>query len=412
MMVRSSLVTGWLLGCNVTAGGTTGGVEQPALGDCPRGIAALQSDYQSSEVALLSPEGVVKSAAFLSSASTETTGLAAPLSGDVTVAPARSLQGELVLIDRLGTNVLSFADPKTAKVRAQLPLGTGFDSNPQDYVQVTDRKAYVSRLGHNRNPGRQAFDSGSDLLIIDPVLPEIVGSVAMPVTRGYLPNPAALSSLGGNAVVVLQHALPDYSGMGDSELVAVSPETDEIAYRLPLAGLQNCGRLETSPAGTQLAIACSAFVDANGAVSKLSASGLVLLDGATEPPTERVRFTAEELIGQPIQSSIEFVSETVLLLKSQTALGAPQDNQLYSLNLESGKLTLLATAARSEAGLGYGVALGGMCCLPGCGNHCVVADASRGKLLHFEWDGAQLLAAPNIVIEGAGLPPTGLAPYW
>src|SRR6185295_3674277 len=97
-----------LLGCNVTAASTTGGVDLPALGDCPRGVAVVSNDFLSSEIALLDPAGNVKSAAFLSSASAAATNLAAPLSGDIRVASARSRPGELVVVDRFGTDVLTF----------------------------------------------------------------------------------------------------------------------------------------------------------------------------------------------------------------------------------------------------------------------------------------------------------------
>jgi hypothetical protein len=117
-----------LLGCNVTPARVTGGVDLPERGDCPRGLAVVSSDFQSSEIALLAPNGDVKSAAFLSSASTAATSLAAPFSGDLSVASALRRPGELVVIDRFGTNVLTFVDTRTAVVRAQLPVGTGFEA--------------------------------------------------------------------------------------------------------------------------------------------------------------------------------------------------------------------------------------------------------------------------------------------
>jgi len=375
-------------------------------------VVATQSDYQSSELALLSPDGQVKSVAFLSSASTATSGLAAPLSGDLVVSGSRTLSGEIVLVDRLLTNVVSFTNPKTAEVRAQLPIGTGFESNPQDYVQVAEHKAYVPRLGENASPGQQAYDSGSDLLVLDPSVPQITGSVAMPVKPGFRPNPAAVTLFGGEALVVLQHARADYSAMADSEIVAVSVADDSISYRLALKGLQNCGRVEPSPSAEFLAVACSAFVDRKGAVPEPAASGLVLLDASVAPPVELRRFAVSELFGGPIQASLEFVSESVLLVKSQTAVRSEQNNQLFSLDLASGETKLLATAAPAGAGLGLGIALGGMTCLPGCSRWCLVADASRGKLLLFEANAGTLNERDSFAIGGAGLPPTSLTPYW
>jgi hypothetical protein len=401
-----------LFGCNVTPAKLTGGVELAERGDCPRGIAVVSTDFQSSEIALLAPNGDVKSSAFMSSASTAASGLAAPFSGDLGVATARSRPAELVVLDRFGTNVLSFVDTRTGVVRAQLPIGTGFEANPQDYLELSEQEAFVPRLGDNRSPGREPFDAGSDLLIIDPSQPTIRGSLPMPRRKGFLPNPVAVTQLGGDVLVTLQHARADYSGMDESELVAVTIENPQQRYQLPLRGLKNCGRAELSPSRSVLAVACSAFVDRKGAVAELETSGLLLLDATTDPPRELRRFLATELVGEPLQSSIEFVTETVVLFKTQTALGSEHDNQLFSLELETGKSTLLASAARAQNGLGFGIAFGGMSCRSGCGDPCLVADLSRGKLLRFGVDSDELVPLADVELDGAGLPPAGVTPFW
>ncbi len=409
---RAAIAAAWLLGCNVTAASTTGGVDLPARGDCPRGLAVVSSDFQSSEIALLGPSGEVKSTAFMSSASTAATNLAAPLSGDIGVASARSRPGELVIIDRFGTNVLSFVDTRTSVVRAQLPIGTGFEANPQDYLELSEHLALVPRLGENTEPGRQSFDAGSDLLVIDPTLPSIVDSWPLPRKDGFLPNPVAVTQLGADVLVTLQHARANYSGMAEAELVAITIADQRLHYRLPLSGLKNCGRAELSPGGDVLAVACSAFVDRKGAVAEPETSGLVLLNARVDQPVEFARFAASDLAQDPIQSSIEFVSERVVLFKTQTALGSDRDNQLFSLDLETGKRSLLATAARDDSGLGFGIAFGGMSCRAGCGDPCFVADLSRGNLLRFRAHGDQLTPDDDVLIDGAGLPPAGLTPFW
>lgn len=398
--------------CNVSPAATTGGVDLPARGACPRGLAVVSSDFQSSEIALLAPSGAVKSAAFASSASTQASNLAAPLSGDLEAAFGRSRPNELVLIDRQGTNVLTFIDVATADVRAQLPVGTGFESNPQDYLELEPHLAFVPRLGENARPGREPFDAGSDLLLIDPSAAVIIGSLPMPRRNGFLPNPVAVRKLGDELLVTLHHAKSDFSAVADSEIVAFSAADQSLRYRLTLSGLRNCGAVEASPAGQLLAVACSSHLDRNGAVTDLAGSGLVLLDPSHSPPVELRRSSALELVGGSIQSSVEFVNERVLLLKSQTALGAAADNQLFALDLERGTTELLATAERAEGARGFGIALGGMSCRAECGDPCFVADASRGELLRFDVDGDVLTPAASVRIGGAGLPPVGLTPFW
>ena len=397
--------------CNVTPAGTTGGVDLPSRGDCARGIAVVSSDFTSSEVAILVPSGEVKSAAFLSSASTAASGLAAPFSGDIVVAASHSRPGELIIVDRLGTDVLTFVDSKTSVVRAQVPVGTGFEANPQDYLEFGEHLAFVPRLGENAEPGRERFDAGSDLLVIDPSVPSIVGSLPMPRKKGYLPNPAAIMRLADDMLVTLRHETVDFSDMLDSELVAFVGADQSQHYRLPLVGLKNCGRAELSPSGALLAVACSGFIDRKGAVAEPSASALVLFDPSQVPPLELRRFAAQDLVQGSIQGSVEFVNDDAILIKSQTALGAARENQLFSVDLASGRPTLLASAAPAAGGGGSGIALGGMYCDARCGDPCLVADASRGKLWRFQIRKDVLAPDDDVVIHGAGLPPTALTAF-
>jgi hypothetical protein len=412
-MTRAFVAVALLLaGCNVQPLPTSGGATLPSRGDCPTGLAVVSSDYLSSEIALLSPSGKVASPAFVSSSSTRASGLAAAFSGDIVAEPAPSRPGELAIVDRFGTNVISFVDTRTAEVRAQLPVGTGFEANAQAYLELDEHTAFVPRVGENAKPGREAFDAGSDLLRLDPSVPAIVGSLPMPRKDGYFPTPVGATLVGSDVVVTLQHAKPGYSGMAESELVVVDVAEASVAYRRPLPGLKNCGTSKLSPNRTLLAIACEGYIDRKGAPVEPETSGLVLLDPAQAPFEELRRFSALELFDGPIQTSVEFVSERVVLLKTQTALGAARDNRLFSLDIESGKTTLLESAARDESGLGFGIAFGGMSCAAGCGDACFVSDASRGKLLRYRLRGDALEADDDVVIGGAGLPPLGITPFW
>ncbi|HEY6078465.1 MAG TPA: hypothetical protein VIW29_06665 [Polyangiaceae bacterium] len=410
--MRYALLSLLLGACNVTAGATTGGAELPARGDCPRGRAVVSSDRLSSEVGLLAPDGEVASSAVISSASSGASNVAAALSGDVTAAGWPGGPNELVLLDRYGTNVLTFLDVMTAQVRAQLAVGTGFDANPQDYLQVSEHKAYVPRLGENPSPGSEPFDAGSDLLVIEPELPEIVDSLPMPRVSGFLPSPSGIARVADDVLVTLWHFRSDFQAMADGEIVALAIADDSLRYRLQLTGLQNCGRVALSPSGALLAVACQSFIDSKGYAPDFSKSGIVLFDASVDPPREERRFAASELVGGPIQYSVEFASEGLLLFKSQTALGAEQDNRLLSLQLNSGAVTLLATAAAGPGGLGYGIAYGGMHCSPGCGDPCFVADASRGLVLPLQLAGDELTLLPLLSMAGAGLPPVDVTPFW
>jgi hypothetical protein len=372
----------------------------------------VSSDYFSSEVALLFPSGEVASPALLSSASTEASGLAAAFSGDIVAAPAPSRPGELAIVDRLGTNVITFVDIRTAAVRAQLPVGTGFDANAQTYLELDEHHALVPRLGENAEPGREPFDAGSDVLLVDPSVPKVVGSLPMPRKDGYFPAPVAATLVGDDVIVTLQHAKPGFSGLAEGELVGVSRAELVVRYRLPLPGSKNCGKSELSPSRALLAVACEGYIDRRGTAIEPETSALVLLDPRQDPPRPLRRFSAVELFGGPIQTALEFVNEQLVLVKTQTALGAEQDNRLFSLNLESGETSLLASAARDQHGSGFGIAFGGMSCSVGCGDPCLVCDMSRGNLLRFRLRDGALEQDDAVVIHGAGLPAIGLTPFW
>ncbi len=96
---------------------------------------------------------------------------------------------EVVLIDRYGTNVLSWVDERTAPSARPAPDRTGFESNPYDYLELEDGRAYIARFGENERAGEQPFDEGGDLLVLDPRRPEILGRVALRAEGDPLPRP-------------------------------------------------------------------------------------------------------------------------------------------------------------------------------------------------------------------------------
>ncbi len=194
------LLLPFLSACNVSATASgTGGVGDAgtdAGAACGKGTVAILTDFMSTQVALLSLEGVVQSKDFLSTASTMASGVAFALSGDVVLPHTPPLSGHVVLIDQLGSNVITWANPATAKVYAQLPVDTGFGSNPYDYLETSATTAFVTRWGNNLKPGQQAFDSGSDVLVLDIAnletqKPTITKSIAMPVIDSLPPAPQA-----------------------------------------------------------------------------------------------------------------------------------------------------------------------------------------------------------------------------
>jgi len=414
-----------LASCNVspTIPKTTGGVVLPDAGPdanvagdgataCDRGTTILLTDYTSTQIALAAPDGTPLSPAFLSTASTTASGLAYALSGDVALPNTTPMSGRAVLIDSYGTHVITWADPQSADVLAQLPVGTGFESNPQDYLELDSLHAYVSRFGDNEAPGAQAFDSGSDVLVLSLQMPNpsIIGSIAMPVEEGLPPRPSGMVRVGAIVIVVLQRISDDFSTYGESALVGLS--NDAIAWEMHVTGLKNCGRPAISPSGARMALPCVGALDSSGAPSDLASAGIAILDVTNSPPTILQEFKVSDQLGSPPDSQASWMSETVIVGKTQTPLGASTNNQAFALDTTSGLATVLLTAQPGSNGQGEGVVYGDVRCSPGCGNVCMLADSETGLLHRWQIAAGGLQALSDIDVDpDTGLPPVGLSGY-
>lgn len=301
------------LGCGVEAErGSSGGISADA-----RGFAVVNSDYQSASVSLTSIEGDVLSARFIASGSADS-GLSAALGGDVVLPTMPSAGPELVLIDRTPAGVLSWVDRRTAKVRAQLNVATGFASNPHDYVPVSDTKAYVPRFGWNLASGKQEFDEGNDVLVIDPSVPEIVDRIdLMPVLAsepaGFYPSADRALLVNDQLFVLAVGFNVDFTDRVASRLVTIDTARDRIEDVLVFDGLTSCSSLDLAPDGVTLAIAChGAFGRDPDTGHPDSAIVLVNVDGAAR---ETARFLADDLGGEMI-AGLAFVDQRTLVFTS------------------------------------------------------------------------------------------------
>jgi hypothetical protein len=403
-----------LVHCNVsaTAPHTTGGVDGgPDAGSaCDPGEVVVLTDYTSTQIALTAPDGTPLSPGFLSTASTTTSGDAFPLSGDVAVPHDRPPSGLVVLLDRYGTNVVTWADPKTAKVLAQLPIGTGFQSNPQDYVEVDATRAYISRWGVNGAPGAQANDGGSDLLIVDRVTPKVLGRIPMPSTGGLPPRPSGMTRVGDQVVVVLQNESADFKTVGDTVLVGIA--AGAVAWQVTVTGLKACRVPELSPSGKTLGVSCNGPLDMNGNVTDAAAAAIALFDVTSLPPKPLKQFAISDQLGVGPQDSLAFASDTIVLGRTQTPYGGKGNNELFALDTTTGKATVLLTAHPDSMGNGKGAVYGDVRCGVGCGDVCLMADSDVGKLQRWSIGTGGPTAMPAVTVDtSVGLPPVAIGAY-
>jgi hypothetical protein len=414
------LAAAGLIACGVAEPpGATGGTDQP-MGRCGRGLAVVSSDFQSTNLSLLDNAGQVLSPSFISSASADAQ-LSAPLSGDVGTPTEAQLGPELLLLDRYPASVLTWVEVATGTVRAQLNVATGFAANPQDYVQVTDSKAYVSRYEGNPAPGAEAFDEGNDVLILDSQGPEIVARIdllpAMVGSPGFLPRANRMVRHDGLVYVLLSGYSADYSDSAPSRIVTIDIASDTIAGVTLLDGLHGCVGLAIGPrfdgagdpiAAPPLAVSCSGkFEGANASVAE---SAVVLLSTAGALPVEAARWTAAELVGQPLGLSLDFVDSDRLLITALGSFEPPVLDAVIELVTQTSEVRELLRSSDQPFELGEVRCVTAVVGAASpddamCGG-CFIADADQSRLHRLADSGAGLVVVESLVVDTTiGLPP-------
>ncbi len=377
---------------------TTPGADLPET-PCGRGLVVVNSDYLSTTVSLADPEGRVVSERLLTSGS-DLPGMSAALSGDVWLPSARTLSGEIVLIDRYATSVLTFVEPRTATVRAQLPVGTGFKANPYDYLELDPHKAYVTRYESNPLPSAQPFDRGGDILVVDPIVPQIVGSISLGAPTDVPPRPGRMARLGGEVWVALDRLATDFQSAADGRLVGVDPATDTVVWTVDFPGLASCGAVHAAPSGKRAVVSCTGlFVDGDKQGDR---AGLVVLEaspGGGAPVAVAIHTIPTELGGTP-SWALAFRTETEVWTTTFGNLDANRPDRLVSIDLVTGEARLVHTGAAAFT-------LGDVRCSPACGALCFVADAGTRALLRF--GGGAVTSLP--VDRTTGLPPRYLGVF-
>ncbi len=381
-------------------------IDQP-LGVCGHALYVITSDYQSSAVSVVSFDGEVLVAPFLSSAS-ETPGLSVALSGDV-VAPLSTTSGELILIDRFPAGVLTFADPKSGTVVAQTDVSTGFASNPQDALELKDGRIAVARYGENPTPGQAPFDSGSDLLLLDGASHTIVGQVelrSLLEDAELLPRPARLARNDEEVFVLLAAYSKDFLSGGDGRLAVLDGESLQLVNVIELSGGLGCGALALAPSKNRLAVGCSGSFSGTSEPT-LEDSALFILDRAESGWALTRTIPAQELGQDPLSASIAFASETVLLAATFGRLAdsgeQERPDRLLAIDLESAQTEELLATPRLP------FSFGDVRC---CEDWCFLTDADRSVLHRWNHEGGSFTGRRELQLEdGIGLPPRTLGAY-
>ncbi len=316
----------------------------------PSGIVVVNSDYQSASVSFLDRDGnLLQDSCFNSGSGAQ--GLSMALSGDVALPTQPQLGGPVVIIDRLNS-ALTWLDPVSCTPLRQLAVGTGFGSNPHDFVWLSPSKAYVTRFGNNAaaTPAPDDFDDGSDLLIIDPVQPKILGRIDLapfaPAGAKILPMADRALLAGGMVYVSLNAISGDWSNFGEGRILIVDPTTDQVVGTLDAPGVKNCGAMTYLAAEQKLLVACDG--DTNAGPAQAAGSAIVAFDLSTTPAT----LVAQ--IGAAAAGGLPYSNWTVAALDGNTVLGVTEGNlsnslpdRLWSLSLAGGPSVKLLDSAEA-----------------------------------------------------------------
>ncbi|CAN5170775.1 hypothetical protein BH09MYX1_BH09MYX1_08700 [soil metagenome] len=372
----------------------SGGVSlAPRNGACPRGFAVVSSDYASSSVALLSQSGMILSAAVISSGAVAT-GSSSALSGDVVGARETWSSDSFFVIDRYPNAVATRIKLASGTVAAQRSLATGFASKPHDVIELGDGRAYVARYGTNPKVGREDFDGGSDLLVIDARSLSVTGRIDLGMAGDPFPaRPDRLLRFGDLVLVLLGRIDAAFKQAGPARIAAIDPKTDSVAWTADLGAVQNCGAFALSQDGTKLAVACTG-VFASGA-GQLDASDVVVFDAAMRPLSLPTRLGLAQSLGAPLAPAVAFDDDRLLGIAYGDEASSHGDVVYGARGTDAPKV--IATAGKAFV-------FGDVVC--GCDHTCLFSDAERGTVRRLKWNGVSYDELPETKIAGAaGLPP-------
>jgi hypothetical protein len=275
---------GGTAGAAGSSGGTGGGGGSAGGGGtlsapAALGAAVINSDFVSTSVSLLSPQGTLTRGDCVHSMTTGTG--SKTISGDV-VLPSQPQRGnKVVLIDR-GNTALTFVNPATCAVDGQFSVKGGFNlANPHDVVTVSASKAYVTRYGKNAAPATPTA-AGDDILILDPRDGTINGRIDLSAygsaTHPASPDRAIIAA--GKVVVTLNRWNSTNYTYEVGSVVVIDPATDQVVQQLGLGGLKNCEGLDYVPAQPTVLIACGGSF---GSTEQALESGIAVVDVASSP---------------------------------------------------------------------------------------------------------------------------------
>lgn len=265
-----------------------------------RGIVVVHSDYHSSSVSFLDRDGNLVKDGCINSG-TGTPALSMTLSEDLALPSQMPPHAPVVIVDR-GNATLIWLDPGTCAPLQQISVGTGFASNPHDYVQVSASKAYVPRYQGNlaATPAPEDFDDGDDLLIVDSAQASLVGRIALApfAPTGFLPRADRALLVEGRVYLSLNLSDAKFDSYAAGRVLVVDPTSDQVIDVIDLPGTKNCGAMTYLPVEHKLLVACTGDFSPSA-----EGSAIVVLDMTANPPAILSSLTTAAVAGRAFSNA-------------------------------------------------------------------------------------------------------------
>ncbi len=218
----------------------------------PASYAVVTTDYTATAVALLDADGALLSEAWIDSGTTAT-GLGATLNGDVVMPSTPLRDGQLTLIDRFVTDVvtrISLAEP-TLRVQAEVrasPASRSWSPNPHDVTGRAATELVLTRFEANSLPGAPLLDRGDDVVRLDLSSRAVVARVDLAPLGADVggerigARPDGLTRVGTRYLVGLARLSLDFMRAAPGAVALVDLDA-ETASAVPIAGLEYCGEV-------------------------------------------------------------------------------------------------------------------------------------------------------------------------
>ncbi len=321
----------------------------------PWTIAVVGTDYFSTSISIIDRETRSLFRENIVNSGSSSSGLSIALSGDVVFPRSYNHKNWIVLLDRYPNSVLTFVDPNDFSVIGQLPVATGFASNPHDFLWLSENKAYITRYEKNPTPGDMEFDGGDDILIVDPITNVITGRIPLAdyadtkTNSNLQARPDQMADADGIVWVTLDHLTDDFKESGEGRVVGIDVESDEVVELVRLPEVTNCTGIVYSKSHHSLYVSCSGLFIA-GTDDQLQHSGIVQIDLDANPPQVSVFRRAEDSNGRPYGFDLDVLQDRYLLAVRYGDLETNILDTLVAIDLETGEESVL-----HEAGSAYGM---------------------------------------------------------